>query len=90
MLEEGDFSRQAQYLVMFQCHVSWQAQYLAKFWEVAGAGNAVFFHTKCVSTVRSLISANRGFAACRLHGRFMVESSGGSMRQHLRDFSIKS
>ena len=27
-------------------HFSWQAQHFAKFWEIAGARNFVFFHTK--------------------------------------------
>ena len=49
---EIDFSWQAQYLVKLECHFSWQAQHFVKFWEIAGARNVVFFHTKpCASGV---------------------------------------
>ena len=34
-----------------ECDFSWQAQHLVKFWEIAGARNVVFFHTRCVSKV---------------------------------------
>ena len=40
------FSCQAQYLVKLECDFSWQAQHLVTFWEIAGARNVVFFHTK--------------------------------------------
>ena len=43
---------------MLECRFSWQAQHLAKFCEIAGARNAVFFHTKCVSKARQVTSAN--------------------------------
>ena len=46
---ESDFAWQVQYLVDLECHFSWQAQHFVKFWEIAGARNVVFFHTKCVS-----------------------------------------
>ena len=49
---ESDFLWQAQYLVDMECHFSWQAQHFVKFWEIAGARNFVFFHTKCVSKMR--------------------------------------
>ena len=48
---EIHFAWQAQYLVKLECHFSWQAQHLVTFWEIAGARNVVFFHTKCVSKV---------------------------------------
>ena len=40
-------SHLAQYLVKFECHFSWQAQYSVKFGMIAGARNVVFFNTKC-------------------------------------------
>ena len=46
---ESDFSWQAQYLVKSECHFPWQAQHFVQFWEIAGARNVAFFHTKCVS-----------------------------------------
>ena len=46
---EIHFAWQAQYLVKLECHFSWQAQHFVQFWEIAGAPNVVFFHTKCVS-----------------------------------------
>ena len=48
---EIHFAWQAQYLVKMECYFSWQAQHLVTFWEIAGARNVVFFHTKCVSKV---------------------------------------
>ena len=48
---EIHFAWQAQYLVKLECYFSWQAQHLVTFWEIAGARNVVFFHTKCVSKV---------------------------------------
>ena len=45
---ESDFSWQAQYLVKLECHFSWQGQHFVQFWEIAGARNVAFFHTKCV------------------------------------------
>ena len=44
---EIHFSGQAQYLVMLNCHFSWQAQHSVKFGMIAGARNVVFFNTKC-------------------------------------------
>ena len=38
---------------------SWQAQHFVKFWEIAGARNVVFFHTKCVSKMRRERSPKR-------------------------------
>ena len=46
---EIHFAWQAQYLVKLECHFSWQAEHFVKFWEIAGARNVGFFHTKCVS-----------------------------------------
>ena len=40
-----------QYLVKWDCHFSWQAHHFVNFWEIAGAPNVVFFHTKCVSKI---------------------------------------
>ena len=57
---ENDFSLQAQYLVKLECHFSWQAQHFVKFWEIAGARNVVFFHTKCVSNGTSKVSEAAG------------------------------
>ena len=57
---EIHFSWQAQYLVKLECHFSWQAQQFVKFWEIAGARNVAFFHTKCVSKMRrEILSSNR-------------------------------
>ena len=52
-------SWQAQYLVKLERHFSWQAQQFVKFWEIAGARNVVFFHTKCVSKMRRERSSKR-------------------------------
>ena len=40
------FAWRAQYLVKLECDFSWQVHRLVTFWEIAGARNAVFFHTK--------------------------------------------
>ena len=56
---EINFAWQAQYLVDLDCHFSWQAQHFVKFWEIAGAGNIVFFLTKCVSKMGRLRSPKR-------------------------------
>ena len=56
---ETHFSWQAQCLVKLECHFSWQAQDFVKFWEIAGAGEIVFFHTKCVSKVGRVRSPKR-------------------------------
>ena len=53
------FACQAQYLVKLECDFSWQAQHFVKFWEIAGAGNVVFFHTKCVSKMGRVRSPKR-------------------------------
>ena len=55
----SDLSWQAQYLVKLECHFSWQAQHFVKFWEIAGARNVVFFHTKCVSKMGRVRSPKR-------------------------------
>ena len=46
MNNEIHFAWQAQYLVKLERDFSWQAQHLVTFWEIAGARNVVFFHTK--------------------------------------------
>ena len=56
---EIHFAWQAQYLVKLDCHFSWQAQHLVTFWEIAGARNVVFFHTKCVSKMARVRSPKR-------------------------------
>ena len=53
------FSRQAQYLVKLECDFSWQAQHFGQFWEIAGARNVVFFHTKGVSKMGRVRSPKR-------------------------------
>ena len=50
---------QAQYLVKLEGDFSWQAQHFGTFWEIAGARNVVFFHTKCVSKIGSGRSPKR-------------------------------
>ena len=58
---EIHFAWQAQYLVKLEleCDSSWQAQHFVQFWEIAGARNVVFFHTKCVSKMGRLRSPKR-------------------------------
>ena len=71
------FSCQAQYLVKLECDFSWQAQHLVAFWEIAGARNVVFFHTKCVSKMGRVRSPKRRVR----DDDFMV----GSWSDHLRN-----
>ena len=63
---------------MLECHFSWQVKHLVKFWEIAGARNAMFFHTKRVSKVRfsNLRSRRVGFMLGAWSNRL---SSGGSI-----------
>ena len=49
------FAWQVQYLVRLEGDFSWQAT----FWEIAGARNVVFFHTKCVSRMGRVRSPKR-------------------------------
>ena len=56
---ESVFSWQARYLVKLECHFSWQAQHFVKFWELAGARNVVFFHTKCALKMGRVRSPRR-------------------------------
>ena len=42
-----------------EIHFSWQAQHFVKFWEIAGAPNVVFFHTKCASKTGRVRSPKR-------------------------------
>ena len=56
---EIHFSWQAQYLVKLECDFSWQAQHFVQFWEVVGARNVIFFHTKCVSKMGQVRSPKR-------------------------------
>ena len=53
------FLWQAQYLVKLECHFSRQVQHFLQFWEIAGAPNVVFFHTKCVSKMGRVRSPKR-------------------------------
>ena len=53
------FAWQAQYLVKLECGFSWQAQHVVQFWEIAGARNVAFFHTKCVSKMGRVRSPKR-------------------------------
>ena len=57
--QEIHFAWQAQYLVKLECDFSWQAQHFVQFWEIAGARNVVFFHTKCVSKMGRVRSPKR-------------------------------
>ena len=57
--DEIHFAWQAQYLVKFEGDFSWQAQHFVTFWEIAGARNVVFFHTKCVSGMGRVRSPKR-------------------------------
>ena len=53
------FAWQVQYLVRLEGDFSWQAQQFVTFWEIAGARNIVFFHTKCVSRMGRVRSLKR-------------------------------
>ena len=75
---EIHFAWQAQYLVKLECDFSWQAQDFVTFWEIAGARNVVFFHTKCVSKIGRVRSPKRRvrdddfiFGSCSDHGRIV-------------------
>ena len=57
--DEIHFAWQAQYLEKLECDFSWQAQHFVQFWEIAGARNVVFFHTKCVSKMGRVRSPKR-------------------------------
>ena len=50
---------QAQYLVRLECDFLWQAQHFVQFWEIAGRGNVIFFHTECVSKMGRVRSPKR-------------------------------
>ena len=93
---EIHFAWQAQYLVKVECHFSWQAQHFVRFWEITGARNVVFFHTKCVSKMRRVRSPKRRvrdddfmFGLSSDHARIMVESSF-YWRKQFRDFPLTS
>ena len=75
---EIHFAWQAQYLVKLECDFSWQAQHFVQFWEIAGARNVAFFHTKCVSKMGRVRSPKRRvrdddfiFGSCSDHGRIV-------------------
>ena len=93
---EIHFAWQAQYLVKLECYFSWQAQHLVTFWEIAGARNVVFFHTKCVSKVGRGRSPRRRvrdddfmLGSCSDHGRIILESSL-YWRKQFREFPMQS
>ena len=50
---------QVRYLVNLEGDFSWQAQHFVTFWEIAGAQNVVFFHTKLVSRMGRVRSQKR-------------------------------
>ena len=56
---EIHFAWQAHYLVKLECDFSWQAQHFVQFWEIAGARNVIFFHTKCTSKMGRVRSPKR-------------------------------
>ena len=75
---EGYSAWQAQYLVKLGSDFSWQAQHFVQFWEIAGARNVIFFHTKCVSKVGRGRSPKRRvrdddvmFGLCSDYGRIV-------------------
>ena len=80
---EIHFAWQAQDLAKLESHFSWQAQHFVKFWEIAGVGNVVFFHTKCISKMRRVRSPKRRvrnddfmFGACSNYFSFAGSNSG--------------
>ena len=80
--DEIHFAWQAQYLVKLECDFSWQAQHFVTFWEIAGARNVVFFHTK--SSPRSDEYGLRGGGcemtiSCSDHARIMVGLSSNRL-----------
>ena len=89
---EMHFAWQAQYLVKLECHFSWQAQHLVTFWQIAGARNYVFFHTKCVSKIGRVRPPRRGCEMTILssdHARIILESSL-YWRKQFREFPLQS
>ena len=78
---EIHFAWQAQYLVKLECDFSWQAQHLVTFWEIAGARNVVFFHTKCVSKMGRVRSPKR---RVRDDDFILGSSSDGSSSESVR------
>ena len=86
-------------LVKLECDLSWQAQHFVTFWEIAGARNFAYFHTKCLSKMGRVRSPKRrvrdddfmlGISSeCRRSRRNVVESSL-IWRKKFRDFSLKS
>ena len=93
---EIHFAWQAQYLVKLECDFSWQAQHLVTFWEIAGARNVVFFHTKCVSKMGRVRSPKRRvrdddfiLGSWSDHLRNLFESSF-YWRKQFTEFPLKS
>ena len=93
---EIHFAWQAQYLVKLEWQFSLQAQHFVKFWEIAGARNVVFFHTKCVSQMGRVRSPKRRvrdddfiLGLCSDYVRNVVESSF-YWRKQFTEFPLKS
>ena len=42
-----------------ECDFLWQGQHFVKSWEIAGARNVAFFHTKCLSKMGRVRSPKR-------------------------------
>ena len=87
------FAWQAQYLVKLECDCSWQAQHFVQFWEIAGARNVAFFHTKCVSKmgrVRSPKQRVREMTILSSECRRNVVESSLYWRKQFMEFPLKS
>ena len=80
------FLWQAQYLVKFNCHLSWQVQHLGKFGMIAGAPTVVFSNTKCLWGARKVTSVARRVADGRFCGRIMVGSCSFTVHLFSRNF----
>ena len=73
--------RARRYLVKLECDFSWQAQHFMQFWEIAGARNVEFFHTKYVSKIGRVRSPKRRLrdddfmlGSCSDHARIILGS----------------
>ena len=70
---ESHLTWQAQYLVKFNCHFSWQGQHV-KFGMIAGARTAAFFTKKCLRRARQVTSVARRVANGRFCARIIFLS----------------
>lgn len=66
----------------FGRHFSWQAQYVVKLWEIAGARIVVFFHTKRVAEMGQGSSAN-GHVIARCSAEFREHCTAHGSLMHL-------